>query len=237
MSNRVLVIDDDSGLLTLLSIGLGREGLDVITARDGRDGLRKAYECHPDVVILDITMPEMDGWTTCMRLRQVTDVPIIVLTALGDSDSVVKGLALGADDYVTKPCSFDVLKARIRTALRHRGERQNGDPETILNDGNLCIDLVRQTVTRQGIAIDLTPTESRLLLYLAQHRGRVVPHRELLTHVWGPQYANESKYLGVYVRYVRAKIEDDPSNPVYITTKHRVGYSFVMAPAVQSTSQ
>ena len=237
MNGRVLVIDDDSGLLALLSMGLAREGLDVATARDGKEGLRKAYELHPDVVILDVMMAEMDGWATCSRLRQVTDVPIIMLTAAADSDSIVKGLALGADDYVTKPCSFDVLKARIRAALRRRGEGQRSDPDSVWDDGNLRIDLVEQTITRQGRAVDLTPTETRLLMYLVRHRERVIPHKELLIHVWGPQYADETKYLGVYVRYIRQKIEDDPSSPVYVITKHRVGYSFVSPASAQPAAE
>ena len=227
MNTRLLVIDDDSGLLALLSIGLAREGFDVATATNGREGLRKAYELHPDVVLLDVLMADMDGWTTCQRLRQVTDVPIIILTALTDSGSVVKGLALGADDYITKPCSFDVLKARIRAALRRRDETTRADPDTVFDDGNLRIDLVEQTVTRQGDPVHLTPTELRLLMYLVGHRGQIVSHKHLLTNVWGPEYANETKYLGVYIRYLRQKIEDDPSNPTYIVTKHRVGYCFM----------
>ena len=226
-NGQILVIDDDSGLLALMSIGLAREGYDVATARNGKEGLRKAYELHPDLVILDVMMPEMDGWTVCQRLRLVTDTPIIILTAVTDSSSVVKGLSLGACDYVTKPCSFDVLKARIRTALRHRAEPTAGAPDAVFDDGHLCVDLIRQTVTIAGDPVQLTPTESRLLMYLVRHRNRIVPHRELMTNVWGPEYAGETKYLGVYVRYVRQKIEDDPSNPDYIITKHRVGYSFV----------
>lgn len=228
MSERVLVIDNDSGLLTLLSMGLAREGFDVVTARSGIEGLHKAYTLHPDVVVLDIMMPEMDGWTTCERLRQVSDVPIILLTGVSDTQSVVRGLGLGADDYVTKPCSFDVLKARIRAAMRHKGEGPHGTSDTVLDDGYLRVDLAAQTVTRRGSPVDLTPTEMRLLMYLASQKDRIVPHRELLTHVWGSQYADETKYLGVYVRYVRQKIENDPSSPTYLITKHRVGYCFTM---------
>jgi len=226
MKNHVLVIDDDEGLLTLLTLGLERDGFAVSTARNGRDGLFEAYRLHPDIIVLDIRMAEADGWTTCQRLRQVTNTPIIMLTALSDQKSVVRGLSLGADDYVVKPCSFDELKARIRAALRHAGEARYEQRDVILTDGNLRIDLVEQTVTRQGEPVTLTPTESRLLMYLARHQGRVVPHREMLINVWGPKYAEETKYLGVYVCYVRQKIEDDPSNPRYITTKHRVGYCF-----------
>jgi two-component system, OmpR family, KDP operon response regulator KdpE len=227
MNRRLLVIDDDSGLLALLSIGLAREGFEVITAKDGKEGLRLAYERHPDVVLLDVLMEGMDGWTTLQRLRQVTDVPVLILSAVTDSGSVVRGLSLGADDYIAKPCSFDVLKARVRAALRRRGDTASSDPESIFDDGNLRIDLAEQTVTRHGEPVHLTPTELRLLMYLVGHRDQIVTHRELLTNVWGPEYANETKYLGVYIRYVRQKVEDDPSNPNYVITKPRVGYCFM----------
>jgi two-component system KDP operon response regulator KdpE len=228
MNDSVLVIDDDDGLLTLLVLGLEREGFVVSTATDGKQGVAEAYRLRPDVILLDIRMPELDGWATCQRLRQVTDTPIIVFTGVSDSSSVVKGLQLGADDYVVKPCSFDELKARIRSVLRRSPETDGGRSGTVLTDGNLKINLVEQSVSRQGESVDLTPTEARLLMYLAKNEGRIVPHRELLTNVWGPRYAGETKYLGVYVRYLRCKIEDDPSQPRYITTKHRVGYCFTL---------
>jgi DNA-binding response OmpR family regulator len=227
LKRRILVIDDDTGLLNLLRLSLTREGFEVATAENGKEGLRQAYEFHPDVVLLDLMMAGMDGWTACQRLRQVTHVPIIILTALADSGNVVKGLGLGADDYITKPCSFDVLKARIRAALRHRAEAPQDSPELIFDDGNLRIDMTAQTVARQGQPVHLTPTELRLLLCLVSKKGQIVSHGELLTNVWGPEYAEEVKYLGVYVRYVRQKVEDDPSNPAYILTRHKVGYSFV----------
>ncbi len=236
VKKRVLVIDDDVGLLNLLRISLTRDGFEVETAEDGKEGLHKAYEMHPDVVLLDLMMDGMDGWKTCERLRQVTNVPIIMLTAVSDSSSVVKGLTLGADDYIVKPCSLDVLKARIRAAIRHRAEAPVDDPDTVFDDGNLRIDLTTQTVTRKGEPVHLTPTETRLLMCLVGHRGQIVPHEELLTRVWGPEYADEVKYLGVYVRYVRQKIEEDPSDPVYIATRHKVGYCFVDTTAATRVS-
>ena len=226
MNWRLLVIDDDSGLLALLSIGLAREGFEVITAKDGKEGLRLAYQHHPDIVLLDVLMEGMDGWMALQRLRQVTDVPVLILTAITDSGSVVKGLSLGADDFITKPCSFEVLKARIRSALRRREGTRFGDPDTAFDDGNLRIDLAEQTVIRKGELVHLAPTELRLLMYLVGHQGRIVPHKELLTNVWGPESVNETKYLSVYIRYLRQKVEDDPSDPDYIVTKHRVGYCF-----------
>jgi DNA-binding response OmpR family regulator len=191
MSNTILVIDDDSGLLTLLKMGLERDGFEVATATSGKEGLRVAYEVQPDAIILDIMMAEMDGWTTCQRLRHVCDTPIIMLTAKSSGKDVVKGLSLGADDYIAKPCSFDELKARIHAALRRRGS--SGSAELVrsdrFSDGNLSIDLRSREVKLRGELVDLTPTESRLLMYLVSRRGRIIPHEELLVNVWGPEYA------------------------------------------------
>ena len=193
MDNHVLVIDDDDGLLALLTIGLEREGFTVSTAKSGRQGLSAAYRLRPDVILLDIGMPELDGWATCQRLRLVTDTPIIMLTAQSDRASIVKGLSLGADDYVTKPCSFDELKARIRSALRRASPAYDTPRATILTDGNLCIDLAEGTVTRQGQRLDLTPTETRLLMYLARHEGRVVATSRVANECVGPQVHRRNK--------------------------------------------
>jgi two-component system KDP operon response regulator KdpE len=227
MANKILVIDDDVGLLTLLKMGLEREGFTVTTAESGKEGLRKAYEIRPDAIILDIMMAEMDGWTTCQRLRQVCDTPIIMLTAKSSGKDVVRGLSLGEDDYISKPCSFDELKARIYTILRRNGQNPPTVQPDTYDDGRLYVNLRTRTVRRHGEVIDLTPTEAKLLMYLVSRRGRIIPHRELLVNVWGPEYEDEAKYLSVYVRYLRQKIEDDPSRPHYIRTRWKVGYYFM----------
>ncbi len=226
MNEKILVIDDDSGLLTLMRLGLEREGFVVFTAESGKEGLRRAYENRPDAIILDVTMPGMDGWATCQRLRSMCDTPIIMLSANTRQADVLKGLSLGADDYLTKPCSFDELKARIRTVLRRAGGDSGDAWRATYDDDNICIDLKDGTVTRQGESIHLTPTESRLLMYLVSQKGRIVSHKELLTSVWGPEYAEEVGYLSVYIRYLRQKMEDDPSDPRYIRTRWRMGYYF-----------
>lgn len=226
MNEKILVIDDDSGLLTLMRLGLEREGFVVFTAESGKEGLRQAYENRPDVIVLDVTMPGMDGWATCQRLRSMCDTPIIMLSANTRQADVLKGLSLGADDYLTKPCSFDELKARIRTVLRRAGGDSGDGWRATYDDDNICIDLKDGTVTRQGESIHLTPTESRLLMYLVSQKGRIVSHKELLTSVWGPEYAEEVGYLSVYIRYLRQKMEDDPSDPRYIRTRWRMGYYF-----------
>ena len=226
MNEKILVIDDDSGLLTLMRLGLERDGFEVITADNGKDGLRRAYEARPDVIILDVAMPEMDGWATCQRLRGICDTPIIMLSSKSAQPDILKGLSLGADDYLTKPCSFDELKARISTVLRRSRAGATDTWRATYDDGNLRIDLKDGQVTRQEEEIHLTPTESRLLMYLVSQKGRIVPHKELLTSVWGPEYAEEVGYLSVYIRYLRQKIEDDPSKPRYICTRWRMGYYF-----------
>jgi DNA-binding response OmpR family regulator len=221
-----LIIDDDTDLLTLMELGLGREGFRVVTASSGEEGLRLAYEARPDIIILDIMMPEMDGWRVCERLRQVCDIPIVMLTVKNGQKDIIRGLALGADDYLTKPCDFDELTARIHTILRRSSAASTDRWRSLFDDGNLCIDLREGTVRRRGEPIDLSPTESRLLMCLASHQGRTVPQKDLLTAVWGPECANEAGYLSVYIRYLRRKIEDDPANPRYIRTRWGVGYYF-----------
>jgi len=226
MKETVLVIDDDPQLLGLLRLTLEREGFRVITAESGEEGLRRAYEVRPDVIVLDIMMPQMDGWAVCRRLRDVCDVPILILSARTETESVIKGFSLGADDYLSKPCSLEELVFRLRAILRRARANAGGTWQEVYDDGNLYVDLADGKVARQGVAIHLTPTEQRLLLYLVRQGGRVVPHRELLTNVWGPEYAEEIGYLSVYIRYLRRKIEVDPSDPRYIRTRWGIGYYF-----------
>ncbi len=226
MNKKVLIVDDDTGLLTLLQLGLERGGFTVVIADNGNDGLRRAYETHPDVIILDVAMPGMNGWQVCQRLRHMCDTPIIMLTASSDQKDVLKGFSLGVDDYLTKPCSFDELKARMSTVLRRAGASTPDTWRDVYDDGTLHIDLRDGTTMREGEDINLTPTESRLLLCLVGHKGQIVPHKELLISVWGPEYADEVGYLSVYIRYLRRKIEEDPSDPHYIHTRWGVGYYF-----------
>ncbi len=226
MKERILLIDDDDALLDLMKLGLKREGFEVFLAEDGQAGLRMAYDIQPDVIVLDIMMAQMDGWTTCQRFRNVCNTPIIMLSAKGTVPDVVKGLSLGADDYVRKPCSFEELTARIRAVLRRERMETQTAWQAVFDDGVLHINLRDGTVKRDGEVIDLTPTESRLFMYLVGQKGRVAPHEELLTNVWGPECAEEDRYLSVYIRYLRRKIEEDPDKPHYIRTHWGVGYSF-----------
>jgi DNA-binding response OmpR family regulator len=227
MPSKILFIDDDTDLLLLLKTGLERYDFEVVTASSGEEGLRKAYAVHPDAILLDVMMPVVDGWMICQRLRQVCDKPIVMLTARSEARDIVRGLSLGADEYIVKPCSLVELHARLQKVLQRSPQSTSQeDCEAVYDHGHLCIDLRKRRVVRQGEHVDLTPTEFRLLHYLIMHEGRIVPHKELLLHVWGSQYANSVKYLSVYIRYLREKIEVDPSNPQHILTKHRVGYYF-----------
>ena len=233
MDETILLIDKDKRLLTILKLALEREGFSVITARDGSEGIRKAYQNHPQAIILDIEMEQTDGWTTIQRLRQVCDRPLLILSAQARKEDIVKGLSLGADGYLTKPCNYGELSARIRALIRRSGASsgaqsgaRSGDRFSCYDDGNLCVDLWSGTVVRRGKPVYLTPIESSLLMYLVSQRGRVVPHKELLAQVWGPEYVRETNYLGVYVRYLRQKLEDDPAKPRYVCTRWHVGYYF-----------
>lgn len=228
MNEKVLVIDDDKDLAFMLKSQLERKDYKVVTASDGREGLQKAYQVRPDLVLLDLMMPGMDGWEVCQRLRELSNVPIIMLTARSMKGDVVRGLEAGADDYLTKPFSAAELYARIQAVLR-RSNRENGQGDSrsaFYTNGHLSIDFDRRIVTVRGERIDFTPTEFKLLSCLVRNEGRVLPHRYLLNEVWGPEYANDIDYVKLYIRYLRLKIEDDPSNPVYIQTEWGVGYRF-----------
>jgi DNA-binding response OmpR family regulator len=222
---RILIIEDDLTLSQLLAGHFSAKGFEAHSAPDGQEGLRLAYETHPDLVILDIMMPGMDGWQVCQRLREMSNVPILILTAKGEQEDLIRGLKLGADDYVKKPFDLTELELRIEAISRRIQSAPSNEPE-VFDDGTLKIDLERRLVMRGGRAVHLTPTEFRLIGYLIRNRDRTVPHDELLREVWGPQYAEDTANLSVYVRYLREKIEALPGDPDYILTEWGVGYRF-----------
>ena len=226
MNKKALIIDEDPGLLALLRFGLEQDGFSVHTVDNGRDALKAAYDSHPDVIILDVAMSHTDGWTICRRMRYMSDVPIIILTGSADERDVIKALSLGADEYLTKPRSLEELRARVQAILRRVQMTRERPWEPVYSDGELRIDLVNGTVTRGDEVIHLTPTESRLLMYLVSRRGDVVTHKELLANAWGQEYSEAVDYLSVYIRYLREKVEEDPSDPRYIRTRWGVGYYF-----------
>ena len=228
MTVKVLLVDDDPAWCRLVDLMLTKKGFHIDVAHDALSGLQKAYASKPDLILLDIMMPGMDGRNTCRRFREMTNVPIIMLTSLSATGVVVEGLELGADDYITKPVTGAVLEARIRAVLR-RSCRQvpNGsDVGPIFSYANLVIDFENRQVSVDGKGVELTPIEFSLLSVLARNRGRVLSHEFLLREVWGPQYIGEMSYLRLYIRYLRRKLEKDPAAPQLIHSEWGIGYRF-----------
>lgn len=221
----ILVVDDDPRLLRLARVNLERAGFAVSTAANGTAALDEMSAAPPDAVVLDVTMPGIDGFTLTQQIREVSNVPIILLTALSEQSRKVHGLEIGADDYMTKPFDPDELVARLRALIRRSTGTQE-QTDSIIEAGDLKIDFVRRKVERGGEAVKLTPTEYKLLQALAQQAGKVIPHTELLSKVWGPEYRDDTDYLWVYIRYLRQKLEKDPSSPQYIVSVPGFGYRF-----------
>lgn len=232
---RLLIIDDDISLVELLESYFTTQGFEVVTASNGKEGLRRFYESRPDLVILDVTMPQMDGWETLRRLRDLSDVPVIMLTVRSEETDVLRGFTLGADDYVTKPFSFAELAARVRAVLNRVAPRDNATPD-ILTAGDLEVNLTSQRVTRNGQPIALTPTEFKLLVTLMQAPGRVFSPEEIVRQVWGPQYVDEVGYVRRYIWFLRKKIEPDPANPTYIHNARGFGYYFQVPDTGEKTT-
>ena len=222
----LLIIDDDRRLTTALELYLSNHGYRIVCAYDGREGIRALHEQAPELIILDVMMPVLDGWETCQRIREISAVPIVMLTARGNEGDRVTGLRLGADDYVTKPFSMRELEARVEAVIRRSRFSQPRDSSLLYADRQLVIDGDKWEVRRDGSVVGLTPTELRVLFYLASHANRVVTHEELLEHVWGAEYVTESDYPKLFVWRIRQKIEADPSEPRYITTVRGIGYCF-----------
>jgi two-component system KDP operon response regulator KdpE len=222
----VLVIDDEPQILRALRTILTEHKFHVTTASTGEEGLALAAANPPDVVILDLGLPRMSGLEVCTRLRAWTHVPIIVLSAREAEQDKVAALDGGADDYVTKPFGIDELLARLRVAMRHSAQAQ-GSREQMVTAGRLRIDLTRHMIMRGEEEVRLTATEFKLLAYLAANEGRVLTHQTILTRVWGPEYADHTEYLRVYMRQLRKKLEDDPDNPQHLLTEPGIGYRFM----------
>lgn len=229
MGEKILVIDNDHHAVRQVDYCLTREGYEVYKAYDGQEGLRQMYSHQPDMVILDIIMPKMNGWRTCRRIQEMSDIPIIMLSAKGEVKDIVRGLDYGADDYLTKPFSVKELLARVRATLRRVAlPPLNKEPVTY-SDENLTVNLAERRIVVQGEPVKLTPTEYRLLAYLVENAGRVLTYRQLLEKVWGWEYTDNIDYLRVYIWHLRQKIEEEPSKPKYILTEYGVGYRFEKA--------
>ena len=233
----IVAADDDPQLLRLVTRNLEFEGYEVLPVSDGQQALEQVEAHSPDLVLLDVMMPRMDGFTVCQRVREFSAVPIIIVTARGQDQDKVRGLDLGADDYLTKPFSVDELLARVRAVLRRAQFTANEQAHVLRTNitiGDLVVDYGQHLVIMAGQEVPLTPIEYRILAYLAQNAGRVVTQDLLLEHVWGSEYLGESHMLQVNINRLRHKIEADPTHPRYLLTKVGVGYLLAAHPEVHS---
>ena len=228
MGERILIIEDDNELAEFISWQLTRAGYETQTTRRCIEGVEKVREWQPDLVILDIMMPDMDGWTACQQIQAISNIPIIFTTALGTEKDIVRGLEMGAEDYLVKPFGPKELIARIRTILR-RQRVPSDHHENIYINGALYINLDTREVRVSGQAVELTPIEYKLLTCLAEQEGKVLTHSFLLNQAWGPEHEEERQYLKLYIWYLRQKIEADPTPPKQILTQRGVGYRLVRA--------
>jgi len=224
---RILVIDDEPQILRAMRTILTAKKFQVSEAQTGQAGLALAASLEPELIILDLSLPDMDGIEVCKQIREWSRVPIIVLSVRDSEHDKVKALDSGADDYLTKPFGIEELLARIRVALRHVTLSQ-GSKSTIVKSGPVEIDLVERIVTRQGSEVKLTATEFKLLAYLAANAGRILTHQMILTQVWGPADADHVEYLRVYIRQLRIKLEDDPDHPTILINEPGIGYRFII---------
>jgi two-component system, OmpR family, KDP operon response regulator KdpE len=228
MPKRILVIDDEFQITRVLKRSLGAHRYDVRTASDGEAGLDLFRDFHPDLVITDLSMPEMSGIEVCRAIRKTSDIPIIVLSVRGEESVKVEALDAGADDYITKPFGMNELLARVRASIR-RGPAEP-EPQDVVEVGDFRLDNARRSVTVNGAEVHLTPKEFELLAYLIEHHDRVITHRALLSKIWGGEFTEQTEYLRVFIGNLRKKIEPAPSKPRYIITEPWVGYRFVPAP-------
>jgi two-component system KDP operon response regulator KdpE len=223
----ILIVDDEPRMVRFVRMNLELEGYRVAEAGNGMEALEKLRDEIPDLVLLDVMMPEMDGFETLQRLREIATVPVIMLTVKGDEADRIRGLELGADDYVTKPFSPRELASRIKAVLRRTEMPAPVEQSVIKVDDRLQLDFNRRQVIVEGKEIKLRPTEYRLLYHLVNNAGWTMPHETLLAKVWGHEYRDETHYLRLYITYLRQKIEKDPANPQYILTERGLGYRFV----------
>lgn len=230
MANKVLVVDDEKNIVSILAFNLKKEGYEVITAYDGKQAIEAAFKEDPDLILLDIMMPEINGFEACKKIREKMNTPIIMLTARAEELDKVLGLELGADDYVTKPFSVRELIARVKANLRRKPEvneiKQEQESENSLKFKDIVIDMDKYEVRKRGIPLELTLREYELVKFLASQKSQIFSRENLLEKVWGYEYYGDLRTVDVTIRRLREKLEDDPSKPEYIMTKRGVGYYF-----------
>jgi two-component system KDP operon response regulator KdpE len=225
--HRILVVDDEERMVRFIRLNLEHDGFEVVEAYRGAQAIERLRDSMPDLVLLDVMMPDLDGFEVLKMIREFSSVPVIMLTAKGEEDDRVKGLELGADDYITKPFSPRELVSRVKAVLRRLESVSSNIRGLIEVDERLKIDFDRREVWVEGKLVKLRPTEYRLLYHLVQNAGWVVTHDQILAKVWGYEYRDEPHYVRLYINYLRQKIEKDPANPKYILTERGVGYRFV----------
>lgn len=223
----ILVVDDEERMARFIRLNLEHDGFQVVEAYRGMQALQKYRDSLPDLVLLDVMMPDIDGFEVLSMLREISNVPVIMLTAKGEEDDRVRGLELGADDYVTKPFSPRELVSRVRAVLRRVETSSTESPDIIEVDEHLKLDFSKREIWLDGELVKLRPTEYRLLYHLVKNAGWVLTYDQILSRVWGYEYRDEPHYVRLYINYLRQKIEKDPSNPIYILTERGVGYRFV----------
>jgi DNA-binding response OmpR family regulator len=224
---RILVVDDESRMINFIRMNLELEGFQVIEAGNGLEALDMLRRHIPDLIILDVMMPQLDGFETLRMLREFSNVPVIMLTAKGEEEDKVRGLELGADDYITKPFGAREMVSRAKAVLRRINSVAEPSEAILQVDPRLAVDFNKREVIVVGEHIKLRPTEYRLLYHLIENAGWTVPHEQLLAKVWGYEYRDETHYVRLYVNYLREKVEEDPSNPKYILTERGIGYRFI----------
>jgi len=226
MKEKVLVIDDDVEFLSLTQTWLENAGYEALTAEDGIKGLRRVYSSRPNLLLLDANMPGMDGWEVCRRIRDMSELPVIMVTVNGQAHDLLRGFDLGVDDYITKPVDFAELIARVRAVLRRSDKAMQEDGPSTFNNDELEVDWRSHQVYVRGERVKLSPTEFKVLSCLIKNRGWIVTHEQLLQKAWGPNYIGDKSFVKLYIRYLRQKIERDPRNPQLILTERGVGYRF-----------
>jgi len=223
----ILVVDDEERMARFIRLNLEHDGFQVVEAYRGMQALQQYQDSLPDLVLLDVMMPDIDGFEVLSMLREISNVPVIMLTAKGEEDDRVRGLELGADDYVTKPFSPRELVSRVRAVLRRTDSSSNDSSDVIEVDEHLKLDFSKREIWLDGEIVKLRPTEYRLLYHLVKNAGWVLTYDQILSRVWGYEYRDEPHYVRLYINYLRQKIEKDPSNPIYILTERGVGYRFI----------
>ena len=223
----ILVVDDEERMARFIRLNLEHDGFQVVEAYRGMQALQQYRDALPDLVLLDVMMPDIDGFEVLSLLREISNVPVIMLTAKGEEDDRVRGLELGADDYITKPFSPRELVSRVRAVLRRTDANATDSPDIIEVDDHLKLDFSKREIWLDGELVKLRPTEYRLLYHLVKNAGWVLTYDQILSRVWGYEYRDEPHYVRLYINYLRQKIEKDPSNPRYILTERGVGYRFV----------